>query len=322
MTRYTPPPLLPSAPHQGGRAAPLPSVPKTPSAPPAPQPKAEQPAAVVIPDCEDDNPDVTTVLTNDASVDDIAAAAGRFRRAAQLAAGNAERGQAEANDVLEQARAEAARIIAEAEAKACPLTETATAGAKRAAQLAERSARLRKAAQVAVTAEKAQAAFQALKDERDELGAKHAELGQRRTVLGTERRDLETRLAAAREAGDLDTMTTVKARVAAIEDLNAALQARQAPMQQKMAELGTGDENFSTHPALKTLPPLAKARDEASRRRTEASHALNTAMPDRPEAVAAAELQRQAEYDSYASRARDREAASRAPARRQVILGG
>ena len=37
------------------------------------------------------------------------------------------------------------------------------------------------------------------------------------------------------------------------------------------------------------MPPLVKARDEMNRHRTGLGHALNAAMLDRPEAIAAAE---------------------------------
>jgi chromosome segregation ATPase len=294
-----PPPPLPITPHYTGRAAPLRSAPKTPPAQsPAPQPKPG-PVQVLIPACEDDSPDVTTPLTDNATAEDIAAAVGRFRRGAQLAADRAEHGQAEAQKVLEAAQAEVEKIIARAEAEARPLTDKASGDAKRAAQLIERSRLLNRAAQAAVTAERAQADFRALKDERDQLAEKHAELGQRRTALGAERRGLEAQLAAARETGDLDAITTVKARLAAIEDLDGTLQAQQAPMQQRMAELGTGEETFSTHPALKRLPPLASARDHASNRRSEVFGPLNDAFPERPEAVAAAERQRRREQEAY-----------------------
>lgn len=318
MTNY--PPRLPLAPHMMGRAAPVPSAPKAPAAQPVPQPKAQAPQ-VVIPVDDSDDPDVTTVLTDDATAEDIAAAAGRFRRAAQLAADAAERGQDDASGILEAAQAEAEKIIAAAKAKAQPLTDAAAAEAKRAADLTERFGHLRRGAELAVIAENARVAYQAMKDERDELATKHAGLAERRNVLGSERRDLEAQLSTARDAGDLDTMTTIKTRLAAIEDLDSTLQAQQAPLQQRMAELGTGDENFTTHPLLKTLPPLVKARDEASRRRGPVAGALNLAFPDRPEAVAAAERQREAEYARFDREARDREAAARPSGQRRVVVG-
>jgi hypothetical protein len=325
MTRYTPPPPLPFAAHQGGRAAPLPSSRKTPAEQtPAPQPKPE-PVRVVVPECTDDAPDVITVLTGHATVDDIAAAAARFRRAAQIAADNAERGQTEAQKLLEAAKAEVERIIAKAEAEARPLTEAATAEVKRAAQLSDRFRLLQRAAEVAASAEKAQSAFQAMRDERDQLAAKHAELGQRRSALGTERRGLEVQLATARDAGDLDTMTSIKARLAAIEDLTGTLAGQQAPLQQRMAEIGDGTETFTTHPVLKKLPPLAEARRRAGMSRSDVSRVLDEAFPDRPEAVAAAERQRQADreqYDIEQYYARQAEQARQAPQRRQVALGG
>ena len=82
---------LPFSGHRGGRAAPLPAP--APQAPPTPrpaEPKAAEPPQVVIPIDDSDDPDTATSLGDDATADEIAAAAGRFRRAAGLAAGRAE----------------------------------------------------------------------------------------------------------------------------------------------------------------------------------------------------------------------------------------
>ena len=304
---------LPLTRHSSGRAAPLPEP--AAEAPPAPPvPETREPARVVIPVDDSDDPDVVTVLTGEPAAEDIAAAAGRHRRAAALATGRAERDRAEAEQLLEDARTEAARIIAAAEAEARPLVSSAGDAEKEAAALAERAKRLTNTATAAVNAEAARDHLQALQDERAELAAKHAEIGERLAGLATDRLRAEADLAEAREDADLERMTVLRNRVDSIDSLAADLRGKQAPMAARLAVLGTGAETADNHPL--PLPLIAQARGAAGNGRRSVREGLNYAWPERPEAVADARLARLRELEAYEFRT---ETAPRKPPPRTVV---
>jgi hypothetical protein len=276
---------LPLTGHMSGRAAPLPAP--TPEAPAAqPEPKAAEPPRAVIPEDTSDAPDIATVLTGEPAAEDIAAAAGCHRRAAALATESAERDRAEAEQLLEDAQREAARIIDGAKAEALPLVTSAGDAEMEAAELAERAERLVNAATAAVNAEAAAARVQALEDERAELAAQAAELDGRLAELAGRKRDLEPQLAAATDCADLDLMTGLRNKLDSIGVLEETLRTRRAPLLARVAEIGAGDETFATHPLLKVLPLLAKARQAAASGQSSVRTALNLAFPERPEAVA------------------------------------
>lgn len=289
MTTPLPAPLTG---HRSGYASSPPApAPKAPATPAPPQPARP---AVVIPDNADADPDTATALTEDASADDVAAAVARFRRAAGLARHRAERDQAGADRILEAARTEAARIMGDAEAAVQPLARSAATAGHAAGALGERARLLHRAAEAAVTAGQAEALRAALEDEHERLTARAAELGKRRGDLAAQQRALEAELAAAREAGDLDAMGPLRTRAGSVADLDADLKAQQAPVQERLAEIGTGDETFESHPLL---PPLAEARRQAAMRRSAVEQALDAVWPDRPHAVAAAgRAEQQAQY--------------------------
>ena len=72
--------MLPLTRHRSGRAAPLDeSTREAPPAPPAPEPETEKPAGVVVSVDDSDDPDVATVLTDDATAEEIAARLGHYR---------------------------------------------------------------------------------------------------------------------------------------------------------------------------------------------------------------------------------------------------
>jgi len=306
---------LPLTRHEGGRAAPLPELPEEePAAEPAAEAKAEDPVQVVIPVDESDDPDVTTVLTGEPAAEDIAAAAGRHRRAAALASGRAERDRTEAEELLEAARTEAARIIAAAEAEARPLVTSAVGAEKEAAALAERAKRLTNTATAAVNAEAARDHLQALQDELAELTAKHAEIADRLAGLAADREQAEAALGEAREDADLERMTVLRNRVDSIDSLAADLRGKQAPMAARLAELGTGAETSDNHPI--PLPLISRARGVAGQGRRSVREGLNHAWPERPEAVADARVAHARELEAYEFRT---ETAPRKPPPRTVV---
>jgi hypothetical protein len=309
---------LPLTSHMSGRAAPLPDP--APEALPAPAPpRAAEPPRVVIPDCDSDDP-VITVLTGEPTAEDVAVAAGRHRRAAALATERAERDRAEAEQLLEDAQREAARIIAAAEAEARPLITSAGDAEKEASALAERAQRLVNAATAAVNAEAAAARVQALEDERADLAVKQADLGGRLAELAEQKRELEPQLAAATDSADLDLMTGLRNRLDSIGVLEGALRAQQAPLAARLAEIGAGDETFATHPLLKVLPLLAKARQAAASDQSSVRTALNLAFPERPEAAAdAAREEFRLTIEAQRGRIAEEAAAQRKPQPRAVV---
>lgn len=224
-------------------------------------------------------------LTDAATAEEITAAIGAHRQAEEAARESAARDREEAEGLLAAAQAEAARIIGEAEAAARPLSEAAKLAEREAGALAERATRLGSALAAATRAEAGQAAADALEEERAELAAKIADLGNRLAALDGERREAETALAAARDDADLEAMTSPRNRLDSIRDLAGALSRQQAPLAARLAEIGDGHETFATHPLLRALPPLAQARQDAAGGRRTVRDALNWAWPDRPEAV-------------------------------------
>lgn len=252
-------------------------------------------------------PDVMTPLTDNASADEITAAAERQRQGAASAVARAERDRAEAEAIMSAAREEAARIIAEAEATARPVGGSA-AGAEHAAGALTESARLLGIAAVAAAKAAASAArVKALEDEREALTAQGAELGTRRGTLAAERRDLEAQLAMARDTADIDAMTGLRNRIDSIRDVETALTAQQ---QQRVAprlqQIGDGEMS-----PLWPQKELTEARRIAGMDRRSVREALNGAFPERPEAVADRARQHEQLLDRMRSEQLDERAAER-----------
>lgn len=259
--------------------------------------------------------DTTTPLTDAATVADITAAAEHRRRAAAAAAERGDRDRAEAETLMARAREEAARIIGEAEASARPLTNAADVAEREAAALAGRAQRLDRAAGFAAQAEASAARVSALEAERDDLAAKQADLGRRLAELAAERRGKETDLAAARDNGDLDLITTLRTRLDAIADLEGTLQARQARLAVRLGAIGDGEVGPVWPQKELAEAPRVAGIDQ---RRVRAS--LNEAQPERQEAVADAASQHQQLLDHLAAERGAAERARQAPPRRQTFL--
>jgi hypothetical protein len=293
--------MLPITPHRAGRAGPLipPGSVTAPPATPAPEtaPVAAPPVPVVdIPVDTSDNPDTETALTDDATPEEIAAAAGRFRRASELARDRAERDRAAAESILETARAEADQIIADAKAKAGPLTETATGAEQAATAIDKRARMLSMAADRAAKADASAARVEALEDERETLTELDTELGSRRRALGTELRDLEAQLAVARDAADLDAMTGLRNRIDSIRDVEAALDAQQRRTAGRLQAIGDGEQS-----PIWPQKELREARRIADIDQHAVRGALNGAFPERPEAVADAKIAHERQLDAFAA---------------------
>jgi hypothetical protein len=115
----------------------------------------------------------------------------------------------------------------------------------------------------------------ALAHEHQELTGRLAELDGRLAELDAEQRDLETRLGSAREAGDVDSITTLRARSAAVREAREVLAGQRSIAQARMAALGTDEGTGELFDVLNAV-----RRDMADARK-----AINLAFPGRPEAV-------------------------------------
>jgi hypothetical protein len=161
----------------------------------------------------------------------------------------------------------------------------------------------------------AEAHVRALEAERDELAEKLADIAARLAPLQAERRELEGQLASATEAADLDAMTALRNRIDSIRAAEAALTGQAAQARTRLDAIGDGQP---THAGAEK--ELAAAR-RAGHRGT-AREALNWALPDRPEAVAAKERDHRRELDRLRSEryAEERHAAEIAKAGRQAVI--
>jgi hypothetical protein len=247
---------------------------------------------------EDQAPEVAdveqpaAVLGSDATAEDIAALAVRYHEAAEVAATAAEQDQAEYDTLMAAGREKAAQVIAETEAQAGPLADSAAARRLAAGSHSETDRRLATAAAYTATAEKSEAAVQALEDERDELARKQEGLVRRGDPLAAERRDLEAQLASATEVADLDAMTSLRNRIDSIRAAEAVLTRQHAAAQARLDQIGDGEMS-----PIWPQKELAEARRVTHGHRSRARDALNYALPDRPEAVADRKHQHEQELD-------------------------
>lgn len=223
------------------------------------------------------------ITDEEATAETIGAAVAKMTAEAQAEDEAAAEKRAAAEAVLDDARQRVAAIITAAEAEASPLMSAADAAERKSGQLAGTAQTLRRAVGQAAKAEAADAAVQALEEERAGLAATLADLGRRLAELAAERRQAAVQLEAATQLADLDRMTERRNRIGSIDDLAAALTAQQAPLQARLGAIGDG--------SLSPIWPqkeLYEARRVAGMDRRTLREMLNEAFPDRPEAVAAA----------------------------------
>jgi hypothetical protein len=174
-------------------------------------------------------------------------------------------------------RQEAARSVADAVAARSETDRQAAATDRQAAALEQRGQHLAHAADLETRAEDAERQTDALADERDRLTAEMADLDGKLARLSADKDQLATELTAARESGDLDAITAVRNRIASCEDLAATVTSLRATALARAEAIGDGDDPGGE---------LADATATASARRAELRRVLNTAFPDRREAVA------------------------------------
>ena len=235
--------------------------------------RTRQPEAVEAEPIEDQAAEIETVP------DDLAAAAEQMRREAGEARERAARDRARAQNLVSAARAAAAKIIAEAGAEARTLIAGGPDAERAAAALEERARLLTAAAERKAQGEAALQRASALVEEREGIIAQVADLDRQAGQCTAERHGTEAKLTEAREAGDLDMMTSLRNRISSADDLVADLTRRRAAVQARLDQIGDGTVNLPGE--------LDRAIRDARGNLSAAEKALNTAYPGRPEAVAA-----------------------------------
>lgn len=199
----------------------------------------------------------------------LAAQAAELRAAAEQA-----RGEREAAVAL--AQQEAARLVAEAQQKAAKLWNRASDADREAEKLEERASYVRRVEQLHAEIPAAERAVVDLAQEADGLREQVEALDGRLAELGAERRDTDGQLAAAAEAGDVDEVVTARTRLAAVDDVTAALQRQRAALTGRLQAIGKPDGDGE----------LNKAAARWQRLQHEHRKFLNKLDPSRPEAQA------------------------------------
>ncbi len=246
---------------------------------------------------------------------DLAAAGRQHRRDAGQARERAAQGRAAAETLLADAQAEATRILTLAETKANAASALAAKAEREAGALEEQARLLDAAAGRVAQAEEAEARAAGLEDERERLQEQAAGLGERLGKLAADRGDLEARLSAALADGDIDTITAVRARITASDELAESLTAQRAAAQARIEAIGDGEMS-----PLWPQRELADARRIASMHRGDVRRVLNVAYPDRPEAVRdAAKAEFAAVIEAQRSRIAEEDAAQRKKAQRSIV---
>lgn len=188
----------------------------------------------------------------------------------------AHQARAEAGTLVEAARAQAARLVADAEAQARQLDAEACAADRQAAALEETAGRWAAVDELGGRAREADERALLLAAEAEDVTAQDEALARRVAELGEEREETTRRLAAAREAGDVDQVGSLRARLAAVDEVAGVLAGQRGPLQARLQAIGTADGIGELAGELKT----------AARLRGEQRRLLNELQPDRIEALA------------------------------------
>ena len=177
----------------------------------------------------------------------------------------------------------------------------------------QRSERLRIAARIATDDEAKDALVQVLEDKRAELAGKQTEISERLAELSARRRDAEPQLAAALDSDDDDLIAELRTKLDTIGVREERLRAQLAPVVAGLDEIGDGEMSH-----IWPQKPLAEARRLADPGRRNLRRAINFAQPERPEAIADAEQEYEAEVRLLASEQLAADRAKRATAERKV----
>jgi colicin import membrane protein len=253
---------------------------------------------------EPDAPEVPT------ATEDLAAEAERLRTEAQQIRERAAQERAEAQERVTKAREQAAELIKAEETAAHSMTQDAAAEERRAGKIEETAGFIAEAVARKAASEEAADRADALVDEQEDIAARIDGLDARLVRLGEEQQEVAAQLEASRQAADVDAITSLRTRIAAIDDAQTALTGQRETAQQRLDAIGTGQERGELYDAL-----------QAGRRHaTTARNMLNLAYPDRFEAVAdraAAEFQ--AVIEGNLQRIGEEQTAQKRPVQRRIV---
>jgi chromosome segregation ATPase len=219
---------------------------------------------------ETDAPEVPAVP------DGLAAEIERLRTEAQQIREQAAQDRTGAQERVTTAREQAAALIKAEETAAHSAAQEAAAAERRAGKLDETVGFVAEAVARQAAAEEAADLASTLVAEQEDLGARIEGLDVRLTRLGEEQQEVTSQLEASRQAGDVDAITSLRARLAAIGDAHTALSGQRETAQQRLDAIDDGQDRGELHDALRA----------GKRHTATARNLLNLAYPDRAEAVA------------------------------------
>lgn len=196
-------------------------------------------------------------------------------RAAELRQA-AEQARAERETVLTDAQAEADRLIADARQKAGELWKAASEADRAAAKVEERLSYIARREQLDELIPAAEQNALALADEGDRLREQTHALDHRLGELAAERQETSTALAAASNTGDVDQTVETRTRLAALDDVTAALTRQRDGLMARLQAIGEPDGHGE----------VASALGKYQRLQAEQRRILNALDPSRPEAEA------------------------------------
>lgn len=204
----------------------------------------------------------------------VRAQAAELRAQAQQIQAESEAVRAAAQQEATRLREEADQVLAEGNARANKLHGQASTLADSATPIADRAILLEAAEQLATAIPAAEQQVADLYDELDELGGTIASLQERLAQLGIDREDVGVKLGTARDAGDVDEVTRLRTRLAAIDDVTAALEQQKRTADARVVAVGGPDDDRE----------LAQARVLVTRLLQQQRLVLNQLDPDRFEA--------------------------------------
>lgn len=183
--------------------------------------------------------------------------------------------RAEAEALLQAATEQAERLVAEARTRAGQLNQDAARADHAAGPLEERATYLHHADQLREQIPDAAQAVTLLVEEADRLAGQIDGLSARLGELGDDRESVGMQLATAAEGGDVDAVTALRTRMAALDEVVAALSRQQQTAEERLLAIGDDESGGEYARATQALAGL----------RAQLRRAMNWLDPARPEAV-------------------------------------
>jgi hypothetical protein len=237
----------------------------------------QHPAAKVatIVDEDQNREELTESAPDDLSSLDYLLDQKRTRAEAARRLEDEKRGQADAQ--MAAAQAEADRILREARTESATLTAESRSAGYLAEGLEGDVRGLAVAKHAQGQGDEADQLAAALSTERGQLLAQIAELCETAERLQGEMREVDAQLTGARVSADVDLVTSLRARLAGLEDVAASVDGQLAASRGRSAQIGDGTASFPGE--------LIDALGASERHHAEVRRILNAVYPDRPEAV-------------------------------------